>query len=96
MKISVAGPARLQVPGTANAEGLQGRPRGAGAQPLQAQARWSSAGADGGPGAGPDGSGTTRFSSAQLFGSAVEVEIEHRAQIYRLRRTALGKLILTK
>jgi hemin uptake protein HemP len=37
-----------------------------------------------------------RYSSAQLFGPAVEVEIEHRAQVYRLRRTAMGKLILTK
>lgn len=38
----------------------------------------------------------TRYSSAQLFGAEVEVEIEHRAQVYRLRRTAMGKLILTK
>lgn len=37
-----------------------------------------------------------RFTSAQLFGSAQEVLIEHASQTYRLRRTALGKLILTK
>lgn len=37
-----------------------------------------------------------RFTSAQLFGAAQEVLIEHASQTYRLRRTALGKLILTK
>ena len=37
-----------------------------------------------------------RFTSAQLFGTAQEVLIEHASQTYRLRRTALGKLILTK
>lgn len=37
-----------------------------------------------------------RFDSADLFGDAVEVEIEHQSQVYRLRRTSLGKLILTK
>lgn len=37
-----------------------------------------------------------RIDSARLFNGAAEVEIEHRAQIYRLRQTALGKLILTK
>lgn len=37
-----------------------------------------------------------RFDSQQLFGSAQEVEIAHAGAIYRLRRTALGKLILTK
>jgi hemin uptake protein HemP len=31
-----------------------------------------------------------------LLGSEREVEIEHGDQIYRLRLTALGKLILTK
>jgi hemin uptake protein HemP len=34
--------------------------------------------------------------SSELFGEAVEVLIEHHAQVYRLRRTSLGKLILTK
>ena len=37
-----------------------------------------------------------RVSSDQLFGSATEVEIDHRGVTYRLRRTSLGKLILTK
>ena len=38
-----------------------------------------------------------RLRSEQLFaGGAVEVEIEHQQQVYRLRRTSLGKLILTK
>jgi hemin uptake protein HemP len=37
-----------------------------------------------------------RFDSTELFGDAVEVEIEHQSQVYRLRRTSLGKLILTK
>ena len=34
--------------------------------------------------------------SETLFGAASEVLIDHRGVIYRLRRTALGKLILTK
>lgn len=37
-----------------------------------------------------------RLNSRQLLGAALEVEIEHGAQVYRLRQTALGKLILTK
>lgn len=38
----------------------------------------------------------TRYDSQMLFGAAVEVEIVHQQQVYRLRRTAQGKLILTK
>lgn len=34
--------------------------------------------------------------SRALFGSAREVHIDHEGQLYRLRITALGKLILTK
>jgi hemin uptake protein HemP len=34
--------------------------------------------------------------SAALFAGAVEVQIDHRGTLYRLRQTALGKLILTK
>jgi hemin uptake protein HemP len=41
-------------------------------------------------------SGPPRIPSTQLFGSGTEVHIEHRGAIYRLRQTALGKLILTK
>lgn len=37
-----------------------------------------------------------RVSSAQLFGSAVEVQIDHHGAVYRLKQTSLGKLILTK
>jgi len=40
--------------------------------------------------------GLARFSTDWLFQSAKEVEIEHRGDLYRLRQTALGKLILTK
>ena len=34
--------------------------------------------------------------SEQLFAGAQEVLIEHRGALYRLKLTALGKLILTK
>lgn len=37
-----------------------------------------------------------RIPSHSLLGEHDEVEIEHEGQLYRLRRTALGKLILTK
>lgn len=37
-----------------------------------------------------------RLASAQLFGQASEVHIEHGDAVYRLRITSLGKLILTK
>lgn len=39
--------------------------------------------------------GTRRIASEALFADGA-VEIEHQQQVYRLRRTALGKLILTK
>ncbi|WP_251970230.1 hemin uptake protein HemP [Sphaerotilus microaerophilus] len=41
-------------------------------------------------------SGARRWSSRELLGMAKEVEIEHEGMVYRLRQTALGKLILTK
>jgi hemin uptake protein HemP len=34
--------------------------------------------------------------SDALFRGAAELQIEHRGSLYRLRQTALGKLILTK
>ena len=34
--------------------------------------------------------------SESLFAGADEVQIEHRGALYRLKQTALGKLILTK
>ncbi len=37
-----------------------------------------------------------RWSSQALLGDRAEVQIVHGDQVYRLRRTALGKLILTK
>jgi len=37
-----------------------------------------------------------RWLSSELFGTEHEVEIEHGHSVYRLRQTALGKLILTK
>lgn len=50
------------------------------------------AGAIGAIGAKP----TRRLGSVELFGPHQEIEIEHGSAIYRLRQTALGKLILTK
>jgi hemin uptake protein HemP len=41
-------------------------------------------------------SAARRWHSAELFGSEQEVEIEHGQAVYRLCRTSLGKLILTK
>lgn len=40
--------------------------------------------------------GVNRVSSKELFADAVEVEIDHEGETYRLRRTSRGKLILTK
>lgn len=37
-----------------------------------------------------------RLDSSRLLGEAVEIEIEHQGEVYRLRRTRAGKLILTK
>jgi len=37
-----------------------------------------------------------RLCSRQLLGDARELEIAHGDQVYRLRLTSLGKLILTK
>ena len=39
---------------------------------------------------------TVRISSTQLFAGASELQIEHRGAVYRLKQTAMGKLILTK
>ena len=39
---------------------------------------------------------TTAYSTAELFGGAREIEIEHNGEIYRLRITRQGKLILNK
>jgi len=37
-----------------------------------------------------------RWTSAELFGAADEIEIEHGEAVYRMRITSMGKLILTK
>ena len=37
-----------------------------------------------------------RVRFGDLAGEAVEVEVEHAGQVYRLRRTRQGKLLLTK
>jgi hemin uptake protein HemP len=46
------------------------------------------------PAAAPESA--VRVSSAQLFAGALEVLIDHHGAVYRLKQTALGKLILTK
>ena len=38
----------------------------------------------------------TQTTSEALFAGAVEIQIDHHGTIYRLKHTALGKLILTK
>ncbi len=44
----------------------------------------------------PAAPGVHRMNSDRLFGGAQELQIEHRGALYRLKQTALGKLILTK
>ena len=44
----------------------------------------------------PDAPARRRISSKALLGQDREIEIEHAGQLYRLRLTSLGKLILTK
>jgi hemin uptake protein HemP len=46
--------------------------------------------------AAAEGAPMRRIDSRDLLGAAHEVEIDHGGHIYRLRRTSLGKLILTK
>ena len=51
------------------------------------------------PGPAARGSSAPAFraiASEALFGGAGEVRISHRGSLYRLKQTALGKLILTK
>ena len=44
----------------------------------------------------PKTAGAIEWNTTQLFGAAHEVGIRHEGHLYRLRRTKLGKLILTK
>lgn len=43
-----------------------------------------------------DNEALPKVRSEDLFGDKAEILIEHNAATYRLRRTSLGKLILTK
>jgi hemin uptake protein HemP len=45
---------------------------------------------------GGDNASAPRVSSQSLFNGAPVLEVDHNGQIYRLQKTALGKLILTK
>lgn len=64
------------------------------------------AGADAAPGAAlpaagaaaraPVPTGTLQITSEKLFAGALEVQIDHHGALYRLKKTSLGKLILTK
>jgi len=40
--------------------------------------------------------GPLKITSEKLFGGALEVQIDHHGALYRLKKTSLGKLILTK
>lgn len=40
--------------------------------------------------------GVIRMTSQALFCNAIEIHIQHDGVLYRLRKTSLGKLILTK
>jgi hemin uptake protein HemP len=48
------------------------------------------------PVAPPTAAQSARIDSQRLFGGASELQIDHHGVIYRLKQTALGKLILTK
>ncbi|MFY3742596.1 hemin uptake protein HemP [Anaeromyxobacter sp. Red801] len=54
------------------------------------------AGAPGGGAAARAPAGARRTSTAALLGDARELVIEHAGEVYRLRLTSKGKLILTK
>jgi hemin uptake protein HemP len=44
----------------------------------------------------PRSTAPRRLRSIDLLAGDDEIEIQHDTQVYRLRRTSLGKLILTK
>lgn len=44
----------------------------------------------------PVPAGTLKVTSEKLFAGALEVQIDHHGALYRLKKTSLGKLILTK
>lgn len=41
-------------------------------------------------------SSTVKITSEKLFAGTREVQIDHHGALYRLKKTSLGKLILTK
>lgn len=44
----------------------------------------------------PAPANTVKITSEKLFAGALEVQIDHHGALYRLKKTSLGKLILTK
>ena len=46
--------------------------------------------------AAPDSASVPHLSSVRLLGAAGEAVIEHEGNLYRLRRTSRGGLVLTK
>ena len=48
------------------------------------------------PPSAPSPTEPLRVDSTRLFGSRDEIHIAHGGETYRLRRTRMGKLILTK
>ena len=48
------------------------------------------------PSGEPAATDAREWNSEQLFGREQEIVIRHESYLYRLRRTKLGKLILTK
>ena len=44
----------------------------------------------------PAPAGTLKITSEKLCAGALEVQIDHHGALYRLKKTSLGKLILTK
>lgn len=44
----------------------------------------------------PAAPGIVQITSEKLFAGAREVQIDHHGALYRLKKTSLGKLILTK
>lgn len=80
---------------TANAQPNPLPPAGDGAG-LPASPSRAGRGDGGGEGRGEGNDRIAQITSAQLFAGAVEVRIDHHGAVYRLKQTALGKLILTK
>lgn len=48
------------------------------------------------PASPPPAPATRRLEAASLFGAAREIELLHQGELYRLRITRNGRLILTK